>query len=53
MGHRTIPRDGHRHCRPLCVVSRPADVDGLLFDELKRALGVHRKIDRHLVHFHV
>jgi hypothetical protein len=48
--HRTIPRDGHRHCRPLCVVSRRADVDGLLSDELKRALGVHQKIDGCLVH---
>ena len=48
--HSTIPRDGHRHCRPLCGISQRADVDGLLFDELKRALGVYRKIDRRLVH---
>ena len=50
--HPTIPRDGHRHCRPLCVVSRRADVDvdGLLSDELKHALGVHQKEDLRLVH---
>ena len=50
--YRTIPRNGHRHCRLLCVVSRRADVDvdGLLSDELKRALGVHQKEDRRLVH---
>ena len=48
--HRTISCNGHRHCHPLYVVSRRADVDGLLSDELKRTLGVHQKIDRRLVY---